>query len=119
MFQKITLIIACVFLFSCSEKKPLSIPPTILPKEKMVEVMVDIHLLEASINLSISYADKITPGNPNPTPNFDILTKNKITKKQYDDSFDFYTQHPELLNEVYEQVLSDLSKMQAQVTNKK
>jgi len=47
------------------------------------------------------------------------LKKNNITKKQYDDSYNFYTQHPALLNEVYDLVLNDLSKMQAEVTNKK
>lgn len=83
----------------------------------MVDVMLDIHLLEASMSLNVASVDKNTATNP--TPSFDVLKKNKISKKQYDESFDFYSQHPELLNEVYQLVLNDLSKMQAEVLNKK
>ncbi len=113
--QKFTLIIACLLFFACAGKKPVGIPETILPKQKMAEVMLDIHLLEATMNLNSTAADKVPPGNP--TPNFDVLKKNNISKKQYDESFDFYSQHPALLNEVYDLVLNDLSKMQAQVLN--
>lgn len=115
--QKFTLIIACLLFFACSGKKTLSIPENILPKEKMAGVLLDIHLLEATINLNSTNPDKLNPANPN--PNFDVLKKNNISKKQYDESFDFYTQHPELLIEAYQTVLNDLSKMQAEVTNKK
>jgi len=117
MMQKFTLIIACFLFFACSGKKTVSIPETILPKEKMAEVMLDIHLLEATMNLNATSADKMNPANP--SPNFDVLKKNNISKKQYDESFDFYSQHPELLIEIYQTVLNDLSKMQAEVTNKK
>ena len=115
--QKITLVIACLLLFACSGKKTVNIPETVLPQEKMAEVMIDIHLLEATMNLNSTNADKISPGNP--TPSFDVLKKNNINKKQYDESFDFYTQHPELLIEVYQSVLNELSKLQAKVMNKK
>ncbi len=115
--QKIALIFACLLFFSCSDKKAVIIPDTILAKKKMAEVMLDVHLLEASMSLNISNADKVSAGNP--TPNFDVLKKNNISKKQYDESFYFYSQHPDLLNEVYQIVLNDLSKMQAQVVNKK
>ena len=115
--QKITLIIACLLFFSCSEKKAVIIPENILPKQKMAEVMVDINLLEATMSLNITNKDKVSVGNP--TPDFNVLKKNNISKKQYDESFYFYSQKPDLLNEVYQIVLDDLSKMQAQVVNKK
>lgn len=114
--QRITLIFACLLFFSCSNIKTVKIPDTVLSKQKMAQVMVDIHLLEGSMSLNGTNADKITPENP--SPNFDVLKKNNISKKQYDESFDFYSQHPALLNEVYDLVLNDLSKMQAEVTNK-
>lgn len=116
--QKIALIFACLLFFSCSgSKKEVNIPATILSKQKMVEVMVDVHLLEASMSLNATSVDVNNPATP--TADFDVLKKNNISKKQYDESFDFYSQHPELLNEVYEIVLNDLSKFQAEVLNKK
>lgn len=115
--KKVIVIFACLFFNACSDKKTESIPQFILPKEKMAGLLLDIHLLEASIGLNSMGTDKVPPGST--IPNFDVLKKNNISKKQYDENFEFYTQHPELLNEVYQLVLNDLSSMQAQVMNKK
>ena len=105
------------FLAACSGDSKVNIPDTVLPEEKMADVMVDIHLLEAALNISTYNKDRVTTGNINPSS--DILKKNHITKKQFDTSFDFYSRNPKLLGEVYQLVLNDLSKMQAQVMNKK
>lgn len=76
----------------------------------MAEVLTDIHIVEAEANLRTlpdsASTEKI---------NFQkVFEKNKITKKQYENSLTFYIDHPELLNEIYEKVLNELSKMQAQ-----
>ncbi len=115
--QKILLLFTCFLLFSCSEKKALVIPDSVLSKQKMAEVLLDIHLLESTITVNNTNPDKGSKNNP--TPNFDVLKKNNISKKQYDESFTFYSQHPELLTELYDIILNELSKMQAQVVNKK
>ena len=117
MIRKATLIFTCLFLFACTEEKKAGIPSHILPKQKMADVMLDVHLLESAMSLNTYRTDMVTNGNP--TPTFDLFDKNKITKKQYNESFDYYAQHPELLNEVYQLVLENLSKMQAEVMNKK
>jgi hypothetical protein len=117
MIKKIAIVFICSLIFSCSTKTEVIIPTTVLPVEKMAAVLVDMHLLEASMNLNAYNPDKTVTEKP--APDFNVLKKNKISKKQYDESFDFYTRHPDLLNKIYEIVLSDLSKMQAEVTNRK
>lgn len=106
-------------LFSCTaiEDKEVKIPENILSEEKMAQVMVDVHLLEATLNVSTFSKDNVVLNNINPSS--DILKKNGVTKKQYDENFQFYTQYPQLLVEVYQLVLNDLSKMQAEVMNNK
>ena len=114
--KKIILVFLCTLLFACSEKQAEKIPDTVLSKEKMAEVMVDIHLQEAAMNLNTN------PGviaSAQPEVNADALKKNNIIKKQYDESFTYYTQNPEQLAEIYQMVLNTLSKMQAEVMNKK
>ena len=106
-----------IFIVSCSQNKTVSIPDSVLPKEKMAEVMVDIHLLEASLNINTFSRDKASKGAV--APSTDVLKKNHITKKQYDESFQFYSSNPQLLSEIYLIVLNDLSKMQAQVMHSK
>ncbi len=117
MIQKTVLIFVCLLLFACSNEKKVDIPSNVLSKQKMAEVMLDVHLLEAAMSLNTYNTDMAT--SKNPAPPFDVFAKYKITKKQYNESFDFYTRHPDLLKDVYQLVLENLSKMQAEVMNKK
>jgi len=114
--HKVILAFSCFLLIACSGEKEISVPETVLSKKQMVAVFIDIHLLEAMLNSNSKSADKVSIGNR--PVNFDVLKKNNINKKQYDESFKFYSQHPNLLNEIYLLVLNDLSKMQAEVMNK-
>jgi hypothetical protein len=102
-------------LFSCTaiEDQEAAIPADVLPKEQMARVMTDIHLLEASLSVGTYAKDNVMMQNIKPST--DILKKNGITKETYDLSFDFYSRNPNLLTEVYQLVLNDLSKMQAEV----
>ncbi len=112
--MKRLLILALIpFLFSCGEeKKEVAIPADVLPKEKMAMVITDVHLAEASADLKTlpdsSSTEKIGFQK--------IYEKNQISKAQYDTSLSFYVNHPELLNEVYEMVLNELSKRQGEAS---
>ncbi len=117
MIRKATLIFTCLLLFACAEEKKEVIPSDIIPKQKMADIMLDVHLLEAAMSLNTFRTDMVSNGNP--TPAFDVFGKNKITEEQYNESFEYYAQHPEQLNEIYQLVMENLSKMQAEVMNKK
>jgi uncharacterized membrane protein len=116
--KKLFSVFFVVIFFGCSSiDSPVTIPDDILSKEKMAEIMVDIHLLEATLNISTYSKDHVVMNTIN--PNSDILKKNNITKQQFEESFEFYSQNPVLLTEVYQLVLNNLSKMQAEVMNNK
>ena len=103
---------------ACANEDSVIIPDTVLPKEKMTAVLVDIHLIEATMNLNVMSSESASiPGSS--TLSIDVLKKHQITKKQYDESFIFYTQHPDLLNEIYQEVINELSRLQAKVANEK
>jgi hypothetical protein len=112
--KRFLLILFGIFLFACSNSSKVGIPDNVLPKEKMADVLVDVHLMEAAMNINASSTDKF-----NSSLKIDVYKKHKITKQQYENSFEFYTQNPELLGEVYQLVLSNLSRMQAEAINKK
>jgi hypothetical protein len=111
--------IMVLFIGSCTpiEDQRASIPSDVLPEEKMAEVMVDVHLLEAALSIGTYNKDNATLQNIHPSS--DILKKHGLTKQQYDQSFAFYSSNPKLLAEVYQLVLNDLSKMQAEVMTRK
>lgn len=109
------LFILCNLFFSCGEKKTVSIPATVLPKEKMAAVIKDIHLSEAEMSLR-TFPDSTSKEKLSFQK---IFEKDSITKKQYDESLSFYVDHPQLLDTIYEQVLNDLSKMQGEAAKGK
>ena len=109
--KRMLIFILSVCLFSCGqEQKPLIIPANILPQQKMAQVLTDIHIAEAEINLNSppDSASKMT------TDFEKTFTKDSITKQQYEESLNFYMDHPQLLDTVYVQALNELSKMQGE-----
>lgn len=117
--KRVVLVFLCCWLVSCGNDNTVSIPDNVLSKEKMAKIMTDMHLLEASMNLNISNAVATDQ-----TPDMDskvrsVFKKNNVTKEEYETSFVFYTAHTELLSEIYTEVLTDLSKLQAKVSNEK
>jgi len=117
--KKVFFISSFVFLLSCADTNKVNIPDAVLSQEKMAAVLFDVHLLEASMNLDDTNVNKLSAAGNNTNLVFDVFQKHGISKNTYDISFEFYTQHPALLSHVYELVINDLSKMQAQVMNKK
>lgn len=98
-------------LCSCSDNQEVKIPSTVLPKEKMVQVLADIHLLEAAASLNLLPNDEGALKND---PNYQqIYSAQGTTREQYMESFDFYSQHSELMMQIYNEVLTELSKRQA------
>ena len=106
MTKKVFLIPFLFAFLACSSESK-EIPDSVLSKEKMATVLVDIHLIEAALNLNAGKEDverKLT---------VDIYRKHHITKEKYAASYVYYTENPELLTEIYDTVLKELSKLQA------
>lgn len=109
------LLFSCFLLLSCSKKEE-KIPETVIPKEKMVLVLVDIHLAEAGSQFNVPF-DNST--NIKQAYYQFIFKKHKITYPQLMKSWTFYTEHPEIFSEVYNEVITELSKKQAAAESKK
>ena len=104
------LFLLCTCLLSCisGEGALPGIPDDVLPVEKMAVVVEQIHLAEAEVALTAN-PDTISKDRLSFQK---IYEENGITKEQYKNSLDFYTDHPELLNKVYGIVLEDLTRKQ-------
>jgi hypothetical protein len=100
---------AALILLACKEEKHVSVPDHILSKEKFVRVLVDLSLAESAANLNVKNVriEKIDS-----TYAFDPLKENQVSKEQYEASALFYTEHPDLYKEVYDEALKTLTEMQ-------
>ena len=77
---------------------------------------MDVHLLEAQINLTNYSNNNSTELNVQPM--LDVFKKHGVTAEVYNKSIKYYTTEGlDSLNRIYEMVLIDLSKLQAQVNS--
>ena len=114
MFRSIFILVftaLALLLSSCSGKQETRIPGDILAKEKMAEILADIHIQEAALSLNLasrdSSSDSVEP------LYLSVLKKHGVEQPLYDESFSFYSKHPELMNALYEEVITMLSKRKA------
>lgn len=82
-------------------------PGELIPQEKMAEILTEIHVAEARVtnmqfrsqDSSVFVYDKLQKR---------IWEKNKVDTSLYRKSYTYYTSHPALLTEIYDQVEKNL-----------
>jgi hypothetical protein len=100
-------------LAACVEQE-VTLPVGYLEQEQMVEMLVDIHLVEGA------RSGTLVLGDTNRLPDYyaRIYEKHGTTEEAFKTSFDWYTQHPEKMKAVYEEVIVELSKLEEEVKAK-
>jgi hypothetical protein len=86
-------------------------PELVISKEEMINVMTDVQIAESFIKLkfalrndSVQLTDSIYNA---------IFKKYNLTKESYDSSFSYYVSQPEVLQEIYEAAIINLSALDA------
>lgn len=113
----------CVGVYSfllmifCSCSDPVEIPADVLPKDKMILVLTDVQEIEAQIQaqgLERNDSTKQVAYGYYKT----IFNKHKITPETFKKSFDFYQSHLEMMDKMYDEVIINLSKKEAEEASK-
>jgi Domain of unknown function (DUF4296) len=110
-FIKVCLFLFVITLGSCSKNQEV-IPDSVLKKEKMVLILSDLHLLEAQVQMS-NYNQNDSTKLIVASAYKDIFLKNKVEAKQFQRSYEYYQVRPELMSEIYKDVITELSRRQA------
>jgi hypothetical protein len=93
-------------VFSCKEREE-PIPDNVMPMDRMINVLIDVHLIEASLSSKNLPRDTgIVFYN---LYKKDLYSKHHIDDSLYKRSFDFYAGHPMLMDKIYERVIDSLS----------
>ncbi len=106
-----------LFLVFTSCNKKVEIPADVLPKEKMTKVLSDIHEVESLIQFSALERNDSTKAVAYGYYKH-VFQKNNVTPEQFHRSFNFYSDHLDLLDKIYEEVMIDLTKKQVEVSNR-
>jgi hypothetical protein len=104
-----------IFFISCSSGD-VTIPSDVIQKDTMVQVLTDVQIAEASLMFQNSRGMS-TVGKAPRYYQF-IFKKHHINEKQFRKSFSFYMDQPELMDKMYGEVINEISKRQAEVSNK-
>ena len=109
MTKFIVLLLVSV-LWACTENKK---PEGMINQATMANVLVDVHLLESYFSVKKMKVDSSALFLQK---NYDaIYKKHKITKEGFKNSFEFYENHPEKLDKLYQIVIDELSKKDAEL----
>ncbi len=85
------LILVILFLVGC---KP-SLPSSVLPRDKMEEIMYDYHLSKSLAS------QQVNPGEAERIYQDAVLRKYGITQDEFDESLSYYMRHTEELSKIY------------------
>lgn len=111
-FIRLHLFTFSLFILSCAAKHEdaILVPPTILDNQQLVEILTDAYLAEGATGINIKgisgqQFDSVYLFNP--------LKEHGCSKSKFDSSMVFYTHHPNVLKNIYDQVLEELNKIAA------
>jgi len=102
-----------VILFSCKPENQQLKPDKLIPHEKMIPLLVDIHIADAVLTKG-HYKVKADTSRKLSLYN-SIFLKYKITRKQFDESIAYYTGNPLEMEDIYDKVLEEFSKKESEV----
>lgn len=107
--RKFLVLTALVFVcFSCDVR-----PLTVLNKEEMAAVLVDIHVAEAVTGKKLTFSKHAEK-----RAYFEsVFQKHHITFDDFQKSIDWYSRHPKIFAEVYSNVLTELQNKEIDVKN--
>ena len=102
-------ILVLVFVISaCGDGRELEIPEDVIPRDTMASALLDMHLIEGA-----KVGQKIMGDTLKATHYYEkMYHKYGISKEQFDRSFQFYSEHPEVMNNMYKEVIERLNKIQ-------
>jgi hypothetical protein len=101
-------VVACTlcFLAACGEKKE---EPLTLSDEKMVKVLVDVHIMESALqDVNFRLRDSVKTVFYN-----QVYEMNDISEAQFIENIEIMDRQPKLMSRVYSKVMEELSKLEA------
>lgn len=112
-------IIALLLIFaitSCDEP-PIPKPDKLIKEKQMIEMLVDIHMAEATF-IHMRY-DSIIKNSTSANFYYSVLEKYQVPDSLFEKSFVFYASNPRHFEEMYREVMNKLSETEQQFSGRK
>ena len=110
----ITSILSILLVFGCTQKVETVFDPPekLISKDQMVNIVVDLLILDAILVKKQKKKSKDLDFSKYYLHN-SILEKYNITREEFEASFNYYAQNLNVMDDVYAEAITKLSKMQS------
>ena len=110
-----TIVIAFNSCYNVNESVPVT-PENLISKTKLIDILTDIQLVEAGFSISENRNSKYKL---KPAYYDFVLSTHDISLLQLKENINYYQAYPKTMEEIYDGVLANLSKIQSQVVVEK
>ena len=100
-------LIVLVIAFACQDKKK------VIPRDELVPVLVDIHMLDGAVRHS-RFRDDVKMPDSIDVYEY-VLERHGYTQEQFDSSMNYYSRNPRRFEQIYQEVLARLNRKETQV----
>ena len=116
--KKITIPLLLFFaaLFSCNEG-PIEKPDHLVKEKKMINMLVDIHLAEATFNHMLH--DSIVRNSSSVNFYYSVLEKYNVTASVFEKSYVYYASNPKNFEKMYLEVVNKLVEIEQNFSGRK
>lgn len=112
-------LLLCLALFSLVSCYPThteewaDAPEDLIQRDTMVAILVDVELAESALRQKQNFGHELSDAKE--AYFVAIFKKHEVTKEQFDQSLGFYKQDLESINSIYEDVITELSKLESEI----
>ena len=104
--KRLFYILFCIGLIACGRKEPKQ-PDNLVPRDKMVHILADIHTAEARIESNMVYPD--TAMMVYTFAEKQIIEQHGVTEQDFRDTYQYYKDNLKEMDALYEIIVDTLS----------
>lgn len=120
MKAKNYIFILLFFLFAVTscEEPVIKKPENLIKEEKMIEMMLDMHLAEATFQ-NRRYQDSVIRATTSTDFYYSVLNEYNVADTVFEKSFVYYSSNPRKFEKMYQDVMNKLSETEQQYSGRK
>jgi hypothetical protein len=118
MKQKLSILLffSLFWIVSC-DKPVVEKPENLIKEDKMVEMLKDIHLAEATFS-NRRYQDTLLSKSSSANFYYSVLDKYQVSDSVFEQSFIYYASQPKKFEKMYRQVMNKLNEMEQEFSGR-
>lgn len=111
------LFLALIVVFACS-KPPVKKPENLIEQERMINILVDVHMAEAAFN-SRRHRDSLVQRSSSTDFYYSILQEHEVQDSVFERSLVFYASQPRQFEKMYRKVMNQLTEIEQEYSGRK